>query len=154
LYNNFNDYRKDKNPPIDFTHATTLVEKYFNNKSNWSECIYRGMWLSIESIRKIYEKGMLIQDTEDSDDAGICFTVEDSFYSQRTISRASQSEQDQLSFIFQIPTSLLKEHQIPGWWWWDKFTIYGDIPADIIQQCAVFVVDYKNQTLVKISPIQ
>lgn len=73
------------------------------------------MGLSINAIRNIYEKGMLLKDLPDQDDPELCFTGSDPFFSQRTIQRASQESPDHLSFIFEVPIHLLKQYRIPSW---------------------------------------
>lgn len=153
LYNNFADYRRDKNPPVNFTHATQLAQKYFVDTQQWQkDCVYRGMGLSIDAARNIYKSGMLLRDVADQDDPELCFTSSDPFFSQRTIQRAVQENPDHLSFIFEIPIHLLKKYGIKSWWWGDKFIVSGDIPPEIVQQCRVFVVDYKNDDLIPILP--
>lgn len=161
LYNNFDNYKEDKNPPRDFRHVTKLLEKYFVNDPNpWSSCIYRWMWLIIDDIRKIYNSEWMLKekvnynsyhDDEEENEKIICFT--DRYHAYKAIGWAAQ-EGEELSFIFEVPERLIKEHNIPLNWSGDVMRIERDIPPEIIQQSNIFVVDYKNQTLVKIPPIQ
>jgi hypothetical protein len=116
LYDNFDNYRKDKNSPVDFTYATQLVKKHFvDPNSGDDDCVYRGMGLSIDAIRNIYEKGMLLKDLPDQDAPEFCFTGSDPFFSQRTIQRASQESPDHVSCVFEVPIHLLKQYGIQAW---------------------------------------
>ena len=138
---------------IGSSESTYLASKYFVEDNNtWSESVYRGMWLSIDQIRDIYKEGLLLSKTQDDEHDEICFSVQSPYYSSKSISWAAQSNPDQFSFVFQISIDLLKEHKIRFFGSWDKFVVAQDIPADIIKQCTVFVVDYKTQDLVRISP--
>lgn len=155
LYANFDDYRiLDR--CIDSDTALVITWKTLQPLQPLSY-IYRWMWLSIPDIREICNKGMLKDkvnsddyDEEDGEDEKvICFT--DRAYAYNTIQRAAQWEDPQLSFIFEVPVHLLQNYSISINWSGDVMRIAKDIPFEIIQESNIYVVNYKNKTLEKIS---
>lgn len=153
LDENSGDYQKNEQH-IDYDEALFLAKKYFKNaNTTWSECVYRGMWLSLDSIRKIYSEWLLLSKTEDEEHEDLCFTDQNAYFSGKSIQRATQANPDQLSFVFQIPIALLQEYNLEFYGWWDKFVVTQDIPVDIIKQCSVFVINYTTKDLILIKPL-
>lgn len=148
LYDNFDDYRE--NDRLNNIWPLDLAKKYFT-----SDCLYRGMALSVDSIKKIYQEGMLrkhVQDVKDGrEDAEICFSSGDLFYSKNALQWARQSEHDQLSVVVEVPISLIEKYKISFSGSWDKVSVYQDIPPELMQQCRMFVIDYKHNDLLPIS---
>jgi len=149
LYDDFDNYKKDNWEAMTYSDTLDLAKKYFEqDESLHTGYIYRGMWLSIDSLRKIYNEGMHVNKCDDEDNDSICFTGQDKLYSSKTIERAVQEEQNQISVIFEVPLKLLRDYHIRFGWSWDKFAVDWDIPVDIIQKIKIFVVDYKTKDLI------
>ncbi|MCX6825532.1 MAG: hypothetical protein NTY80_04925 [candidate division SR1 bacterium] len=107
---------------------------------------YRGIAISLETLKKIiFKEGLKINKTEDEK----TYFTSTEYYNKAVIGHAGEGGEN-LSIIFQIPASLFKRYGIDVYGVGDNVHVDQDIPAKLIRETNIFLINYESGTLTEI----